>query len=290
MSERLGIAEWYGEPLAGMSPARRQELAKAALGQIPAPRCPFQDDNLPCSKQGGVCSQRDYRRYLGDHLSDRMGKAAGPIIIMCPKRFNQDHEVHKWLGRIAGFEDVYVAPEVPFMRSPDTGRAAGRIDLVLSGDEAASEWFGLEIQAVYFSGPNMAQDFRILLEDDERLPPAPTAMRRPDWRSSSAKRLMPQLMVKIPTLRQWGKKLAVAVDVPFFEAIGGKTSQPSHDLNEGDIIWMVMEVSDDFRLQPCHWEVLPLEVSANKLLAADRVRREEFEAALRGKLRRLATG
>ena len=86
-------------------------------------------------------------------------------------------------------------------------------------------------------------------------------------------------MVKIPTLRQWGKKLAVAVDSPFFEAIGGKTRHQSQ-------VWLVMAVSDDFKLQPRHWEVLPLEVSANKLLAADRGKREEFEAALRGKLRR----
>lgn len=288
MTKRLGIAEWYGEPFMDMTPDRRRELAKAALEHTPAPPCPFQNDNSLCSKRGGVCSQRDYQlRSEGDE-ADRMGEPTGPVIVMCPKRFNQNYEVHKWLGRIAGFKDIYVAPEVPFMKSPDTGRAAGRIDLVLSGDDAASEWYGLETQAVYFSGSGMPKYFESLLSDDEDLPPASTVTRRPDWRSSSAKRLMPQLMVKIPTLRQWGKKLAVAVDVPFFEAIGGKTPQPSQDLNEGDIIWLVIEVSDDFRLQRHHWEVLPLDVSAKKLLAADRVRREEFEDALRRKLRLLS--
>ena len=206
MSERLGIAEWYGEPFLDMTPERRQELAKAAMGRIPAPRCPFQQGDQPCSKKGGVCSQRDYQPILEEPLSGRIGEAAGPIIVMCPKRFNQNSEAHRWLASIAGFDDVYVASEVPFMRSPDTGRAAGRIDLVLSGDNTASEWFALEIQAVYFSGPLMARDFQALLVDNQRLPPAPSARRRADWRSSSAKRLMPQLQVKVPTLRQMGEE------------------------------------------------------------------------------------
>ena len=285
MTERLGIAEWYGEPFVEMTPERRKELAKAALKQAPPPHCPFQAGNVPCRKPGGVCSQRDYRPYLGNHLANRIGEPAGPPIIMCPKRFEQDGEVHRWLAKIVGFESVYVAQEVPFMRSPDTNREAGRIDLVLSGDDAASEWYGLEIQAVYFSGPGMTADFVLLSQDDSRLPPAPTARRRPDWRSSSAKRLMPQLTVKIPTLRRWGKKMAVAVDTSFFGAIGGNTARPSHDLNDGDILWLTLDVSDGYRLQPRHWEVLPLEVSAAKLLNADTIKREEFEGTLRKKLR-----
>ncbi len=286
MSERFGIAEWYGEPLWGMPVRRRRELAKSALEEAPPPLCPFQTGR-PCGKKGGVCSQRDYRPYTGDHLADRIGEPVGQIIIMCPKRFEQDKVVHRWLADIVGFSDVYVAPEVPFMRSPETNRGAGRIDLVLSGDDAASEWYGLEIQAVYFSGKGMTPDFQLLADDNGRLPPGPTVRRRPDWRSSSAKRLMPQLLVKIPTLRQWGKKMAVAVDTAFFEAIGGNTSQPSHDLNEGDIVWLTLDISDDYRIQPRHWEVLPLEASANKLLAADAVKREDFESALRKKLRPL---
>lgn len=104
--------------------------------------------------------------------------------------------------------------------------------------------------------------------------------------SENSSRLPPQLEVKIPTLRQWGKKLAVAVDAPFFEAIGGITSQPSRDLNEGDIIWHVVRVSDDYQLQRNHWEILRLEASARILLAADTITRG-FENVLRNKLHRL---
>lgn len=285
----MGIAEWYGEPLWGMPTLRRRELAKSALGDAPPPLCPFQTGRVPCRKKGGVCSQRDYRPYAGGHLADRIGEPVGQIIIMCPKRFEQGGVVHRWLADIVGFKDVYVAPEVPFMRSPETNRGAGRIDLVLSGDDTASEWYGLEIQAVYFSGLAMTKDFEVLRDDPGNLPPAPTTTRRPDWRSSSAKRLMPQLIVKVPTLRQWGKKMAVAVDTSFFAAIGGNTPRPSHDVNEGDIVWLTLDVSDDYRLQPRHWEVLPLDASTDKLLAADAVKREEFETVLRKKLRRVET-
>ncbi len=228
-----------------------------------------------------------YRPYLGNHLSDRIGERAGPPVIMCPKRFDQNDIVPKWLARIVGFQQVFLAQEVPFMRSPDTGQAAGRIDIVLSGNSTASRWFGLEIQAVYFSGKGMARDFEVFHHDTGRLPPMPTTVRRPDWRSSSAKRLMPQLEIKAPTLRRWGTKLAVAVDVPFFEAIGGVSSRPSHDINEGDIVWLVVQVSDRYELEQVHWEVLSLEESSSKLLAAETVKREEFEEILRSKLRPL---
>ena len=288
MKDRYGIAEWYGESFADMSSARRREFAAVALGHGDIiSRCPFQHGNVKCGKKGGVCSIQTYRPRSGHQQTDRIEELSGKPVITCPKRFDQDDIVPKWLGEIVGFQQIFLAQEVPFMRSPSTGRSAGRIDLVLSENSAASKWFGLEIQAVYFSGEGMTDDFRLLLHDAERLPPMPTSVRRPDWRSSSAKRLMPQLEVKAPTLRRWGTKLAVAVDVPFFDAVGGQSEPASHDINEGDIIWLVLQVSDEYKLETMHWEVLSLEDSSEKLLAAKTVRRKEFEEALRSRLRPL---
>ena len=288
MKDRYGIAEWYGEPFANMLPERRREFAAVALSLDEViPKCPFQQGNVKCSKKGGVCSIQTYRPGLAGQREDRIGEQSGTPVITCPKRFEQNDIVPRWLGEIVGFQQIFMAQEVPFMRSPSTGRPAGRIDLVLSGNSAASKWFGLEIQAVYFSGEGMSDDFRLLLHDTEEPPPMPTSVRRPDWRSSSAKRLMPQLEVKAPTLRRWGTKLAVAVDVPFFDAVGGASEKASHDTNEGDIIWLVLQVSDEYKLESIHWEVLSLEDSSEKLLAAKTVRRQEFEEALRSKLRPL---
>ncbi len=206
-------------------------------------------------------------------------------VIMCPRRFDQRQMLPLWLGEIVGFKNIYLAREVPFMRSAATGRAAGRIDMVIAGDETAETWFGLEIQAVYFSGHKMESDFVRLSRDANITLPETAVNRRPDWRSSSAKRLMPQLQVKCPTLRRWGTKLAVAVDFPFFEAIGGPSANPSHDLDDGDIVWLVPKMSDSFQLERCHWEVLSLEASSDKLLSAETVKRSEFESALRSKLK-----
>ena len=268
---------------------RRKQLAEHALGlTTEPPPCPFQRGNARCNKKGGVCSIQLYRKMSGSHSTDRLGERAGLPVITCPKRFSQGDLIPKWLAEIVGFAEVFLAREVPFMRSPATGRPAGRIDLVLAGNDSASQWFGLEIQAVYFSGTGMQADFELLRNDDESLPPEPLAIRRPDWRSSSAKRLMPQLQVKAPTLRRWGTKLAVAVDLPFFEAIGGASGNPSHDFGDGDIIWLVSHVSEEYQLESVHWEVLSLEDSSDKLLAAETIRRGEFEEALRARLRHLS--
>lgn len=152
-------------------------------------------------------------------------------------------------------------------------------------------WHGLEIQAVYFSGQGMETEFKALRDDLQEPPPFPSANRRPDWRSSSAKRLMPQLQIKAPTVRRWGAKLAVAVDRPFFDAVGGPSPQPSHDLNEGDIIWLVARLERAYagtlELAQAHWEVLTLEDSNKRLQAAETVSRENFEIALRSRLRPL---
>ena len=269
---RFGIAEWFGKPIEKLSVKERQSLARAALNLEPPPSCPFVRVASPCSKKGGVCSLR------------LPGKS--PVVI-CPKRLAESDIIPNWLARIAGFNEVHLAREVPFMRSPVTGRPAGRIDLVVAGDPNARQWCGLEVQAVYFSGLGMQQDFEHLLTSTNTAVPLPSAARRPDWRSSSAKRLMPQLQVKGPTMRRWGTKLAVAVDLPFFEAMGGPSVQVSRDFNDGDIVWLVARIDSDFKLVPHHWEVLSLEDSCTKLISAETVKRHEFETVLRRKLNRL---
>jgi len=45
------------------------------------------------------------------------------------------------------------------------------------------DWFGIEIQAVYFSGEGMEADVRLLPESETEEPPSPTSVRRTDWLS-----------------------------------------------------------------------------------------------------------
>ena len=289
---RYGIAEWYGHDFTSLSPAQRMALAEHALGEADAetPPCPFQQNHPQCSKKGGVCS---IRRYAEDE-NRRLGVPVDEPVITCPRRFEEGSLVNKWLAEVAEFplDETQVAGEVPFMRSTETNKPAGKIDMIVAHVQGENlRWHGLEIQAVYFSGKGMASEFEALRDDSGEPPPYPSAIRRPDWRSSSAKRLMPQLEIKAPTLRRWGAKLAVAVDRPFFNAVGGTSDQPSHDLNEGDIIWLVTRLhrsaAGTWQLARDHWEVLTLEDSNKRLQAAETISRENFETALRSRLRPL---
>ena len=286
---RYGICEWYGAPLSALTPSERQDRAAAALGIAAQLPCPFQANQPPCRKAGGVCSIQSYT----EATPDRIGPPDSPPVTVCPARFEQDQLVIRWLAEIAGFaeDETMVAREIPFMQSTSTDKPAGKIDLVIGRHPQNGElrWYGLEIQAVYFSGSGMPSQFEILLEDEAALPPYPDRIRRPDWRSSSAKRLMPQLQIKVPTVRRWQAKMAVAVDQQFFAAIGGPSANHTQDLNDGDIVWLIPELvwDDDagrYTLQRGHWEVLTLEDSTEKLLAADTISRDAFEAALISKL------
>ena len=288
MKARYGIAEWYGRPLLQLSPKERRHLAAVALGEEPeVPICPFQPDMPLCRKPGGVCSLRRYTH----NKAGRIAQAKGDPAIVCPVRFQQDSMLMHWFAEIVGFapEEAMLAREVPFMHGTATGKPAGKIDIALARESNGElRWFGLEIQAVYFSGKGMASEFLVMKRDSQPQPPFPNVVRRPDWRSSSAKRLMPQLQVKVPTVRRWGSKLAVAVDRPFFKSIGGPQDNPRRDLDDGDVIWLVPELAPDktggYRLRRGHWEVLTLEETNAKLLAAAPVQRSSFESELRKRL------
>ncbi|MYC33062.1 MAG: hypothetical protein F4X64_07790 [Chloroflexi bacterium] len=285
---RYGIGEWYGKPLVDLTVSSRQRLARTALGNETPPSCPFQEGAPTCRKSGGVCSLLQYE----EGQDGRIRRPEDLPVIVCPARFEQDRLLIRWLAEIVGLPsaETMIAREIPFMQSTSTERPAGKIDLVV-GRVGSDElrWYALEIQAVYFSGPGMSSQFELLRNDTEPLPPYPDRVRRPDWRSSSAKRLMPQLQVKAPTVRRWQTKIAVAVDRPFFESIGGPSPNASRDINDGDVIWLVPELARDdsdgsYRLTRGHWEVLTLEASTEKLLAARTISRNAFEAALREKL------
>ncbi len=289
---RYGIAEWYGRDFTSLNATQRATFAEHALGEAGAepPVCPFQPNHPPCSKKGGVCS---IQRYT-EGKSHRLGMSVDEPVITCPRRFEEENLVNKWLAEVAGFPlgETQVAREVPFMRSTETNKPAGKIDMIVAHVQGGNlRWHGLEIQAVYFSGRGMTSEFEALRDDTHEPPPYPSEVRRPDWRSSSAKRLMPQLEIKAPTLRRWGAKLAVAVDRPFFNAVGGTSDRPSQDINEGDIIWLVTRLeraaAGIWRLAQDHWEVLTLEDSNKRLQAAETVSREHFELALVSRLRPL---
>lgn len=186
------LAEVFGFPINNFSSdAERYRRNKL---------CPFNTKVPSCTKDKaenplGVCSV-----YDGNN-----------VVITCPIRFRQD-----WL--IAVDAAAFFFPpgsswtSLTEIRINDKyGRSAGNIDVVLvSYDNTGRilDFGSLEIQAVYISG-NIRKAFEYYIEDPtvhadmnwtgQRFYP------RPDYLSSSRKRLAPQLIYKGGILHTWRK-------------------------------------------------------------------------------------
>jgi hypothetical protein len=261
-------------------------------------RCPFRTDmaHPTCTKPGGVCSLRLYSDNRG-RLSPVEGER-GLIRALCPYRFHQGNTAFHHIGKsLLGDPTPIQAGEVGFLESTGNldsapGEDVGRIDMILVADnqprDGATRWCAVEVQAVYFSGREMAIEFRDI-EDQQGKAAMPVEARRPDYRSSGPKRLMPQLQIKVPTLRRWGKKMAVLVDVAFFKSMGAM-KRVEH-LSNCDVVWFladfVREPGEElFRLEIVDEFGTTLESAIEGLTGGEAVALEEFEARIRRKIPR----
>lgn len=283
---RYTVGEWFGRPAADVSAPDRMRLAGMALGREPAPECPF-DGPRRCGKKGGVCSLRP-------HVQGGGGQAVpvgDEVCAVCPRRLYEDDLIARWVGEVLlGTAEPLSIREVDFLRTKD-GKAAGRIDMVLcdpltlgSGD--GLRWCIVETQAVYFSGGRMDDEFRRMEEAGGAHVPFPAEHRRPDFRSSSAKRLQPQLEAKCPTLARWGKKTAVVVDRPFFDSLSPMARALDND--DAEVIWFVVRYEPQGgRYALARDMVVPvtLDVARSGLQNAEPVSKQDFESTLREKLR-----
>jgi hypothetical protein len=152
---------------------------------------------------------------------------------------------------------------------------------------APMEWAALEIQAVYFSGNAMKGEFEAFADENVDWVIFPAGKRRPDYRSSGPKRLMPQLQIKVPTLRRWGKKMAVVVDRSFFDSIG-EMDRVAH-ISNADIAWFVVKFeevpgSNQMRLVKDEVRYTTLERSVEGLTGGKPVTLPVFQERIRDKV------
>ena len=285
-----GIGEWYGKLFTNLSIEERKEFAMIqtlARRNRPPQECPFQsteEEFVECRKDGGVCSLRLYEKDASDNVS-----AVSSLCTTCPNRFMEDGAVFQWIGEtILSRSDIRILGEIGFLErdDPESSASVGRIDnvLVVPGTNPLV-WCAVEIQAVYFQGAAMSRDFREI----QRLPPGqdpfPAGRRQPDYRSSGPKRLMPQLQIKVPTLRRWGKKMTVVVDRNFFDAMGTIDTVPH--ISNCDIAWFVVrynESQDATKLIPDQVYFTTLERSVEGLIAGVPVDLHTFEERILVKL------
>lgn len=222
---RHPLAEVFGYPTSNFSAEANRHRAKRL--------CPYNNKVPNCTKDKakdplGVCSVYDGER----------------VVITCPIRFRQNWVIAD--DAAAFFFPLDVAwTSLTEVRLPDKyGHSAGNIDVVLvayNEQGRVIDFGALEVQAVYISG-NIRNAFEYYMKD-------PTShydmswegpyYPRPDYLSSSRKRLAPQLIYKGGILSKWGRKIAVVVDRSFFSTL---PALPEIQPDKAEIAWLVYDL------------------------------------------------
>ncbi len=313
---RYGIAEWFGRDITRLSPEERQTFGQLAARQdatgnlSEAPPCPFLATLIPtarCNKAGGVCT---IRRYAPADGTAGVTVAGDKVVTVCPLRFLQHvgdgQSLFAWIAdKMLDINAPIVVKETPFLRKvsdaarpteaaaaddEDEGKKAGRIDWILVNPATMAagelEWCAVETQALYFSGDKMGHEFEAYAAAPSPIL-YPSGKRRPDYRSSGPKRLSPQLDVKVPVLRNWGKKVVVVIDRFFFENMNELTDAYARARNDqerrdnADVVWFVVDFDTDMHLRPSTVVYTTLESSRRALNATEPLSKADFTRELK---------
>jgi Restriction endonuclease NotI len=148
----------------------------------------------------------------------------------------------------------------------------GKVDFVLGkiDDGVVTDFCAVEVQAAYFSGTETRSALRHFLANQNfgKL----DTFRRPDFRSSAQKRLIPQLQLKVPVFRRWGKKFFVVVDSQFFRSLPDfRTTTPANS----ELTWLVyplVHLDEAYQMQdvqPIYTEWADVETSLREGRAPD---------------------
>lgn len=199
--------------------------------------CPFNNKVPNCTKDKasaplGVCCILDQNS----------------TVITCPVRFRQDWIIAEDAAQFFFPPDAMWTSLTEVRLKDGNDGSAGNIDIVLvSYDDRGRvvDFGGLEVQAVYISG-NVRNPFEFYMSNtranqhfdwstEKNYP-------RPDFLSSSRKRLAPQLLFKGGIFHTWRKKTAVALDRCFFDTLPKlEEVAPS----EAEIAWLVYDLELD---------------------------------------------
>jgi len=223
------LGEIFGFPIDNKSDrAKRYRVNKL---------CPYNNIVSNCTKNSiefplGVCSL--------NHKAKQ--------VIICPIRFREDWTIVSDAANFI-FEGKATWTHVGEVRLKDKhGKSAGNIDYVLVSydDKGRVLDFGsLEVQAVYISG-NLTGPFTAYLENQssEFLWNQAFKYPKPDYLSSSRKRLIPQIIAKGSILKQWNKKQVVALQTSFFNTL---PALPEFDKSESDFAFFLYDLVPDKR-------------------------------------------
>jgi hypothetical protein len=226
------------------------------------------------------------------------------IVTLCPARFLQPLRTGPTLFQVIGDKMLgvtapIVVKETPFLRKLSEGEAmgaeehgpkAGRIDWILvdPASLAAQElqWCAVETQSLYFSGATMQGEFIAYAQAPGPVL-YPVGKRRPDYRSSGPKRLLPQLAVKVPVLRNWGKKMVVIVDRYFLDNMNTladafpRAKNDAERRDNAEVAWVVVDYDAQLRLVLHAILYTTLDASRHALNATEPFSKADFTRELK---------
>lgn len=204
--------------------------------------CPFNNIVSNCTKNSiefplGVCS---------------LNHKDKPVII-CPIRFREDWKIISDAAAFI-FGDKITWTHIGEVRLKDKfGKSAGNIDYVLVAyDEKGRvlDFGSLEVQSVYISG-NLTGPFTAYMEEPTSNFGWTQAFKypKPDYLSSSRKRLIPQIIAKGSILKQWGKKQTVALQTAFYDTLPSLPEVDKADSDFAFFLYDLVHIKQEGRLE-----------------------------------------
>lgn len=223
------LAEVFGYPTSDFS----REAARLRRNKL----CPFNNRVPSCTK---------------DKAKDPLGVCSifsnSKPVTTCPIRFRERWIIVEDAASFFFNRKYHWTSITEVNLTGRNGKSAGNIDMVLVAyDEHGRvvDFGSLEIQAVYISG-NVRRPFEYYLKNTRQRkgfdwtgkPNYP----KPDFLSSSRKRLIPQVLYKGGILRAWRKKQAVAMQKAFFDTL---PDVPKVKCSQADLAWLLYDLKFD---------------------------------------------
>ena len=197
--------------------------------------CPFNNKVPNCTKDKandplGVCSV-----FHND----------SPVII-CPVRFREEWLIVENAAKFAFGEKVKWTSLSEIKLLDAKGQSAGNIDFVLvayNDKGQLIDFSSLEVQGVYISG-NLRNPFDSYINNPNSNFDWTTGYNtpKPDYLSSSRKRLIPQMLYKGGIFHTWKKKQSVALQKVFFDTL---PEMPTVKKDQADIAWFLYDLVID---------------------------------------------
>lgn len=272
------LAEVFGFPTDNLS-YEAERFRKNKL-------CPFHNKVPSCTKNSainplGVCSIFHNKEP----------------VITCPIRFTQNWYITEEAANFF-FENVIIEKAkwttLREVRLEDkNGKLAGNIDYVLvSYDDYGNviDFGALEIQAVYISG-NVTKPFKHYMDKRSQRKNLDWSKHkdfpRPDYLSSSRKRLAPQLIYKGGILKAWNKKQVVVMQKGFYETV--PDLPVVKNIFEADMAWLIYDLSFNkktrsYKLQLVDRIYTEFKPALDEILISKAGNMEDFVSGLQKKL------